>query len=74
MLRVIGFACALALGAAAVHAEEDRADYSRAQAKLTEQLNTVISEGVELEKKPAPPAKPEEPAGEPAPGERHASR
>lgn len=56
MFRVAGFACLLALGASAVHAEEDRSAYARAQAKLTEQLNAVIEKGLEIDA-PAPPAK-----------------
>jgi hypothetical protein len=56
MFRVIGLVSLLALGASAVHAEEDRSAYSRAQAKLTEQLNAVIAKGIEFET-PAPPAK-----------------
>lgn len=56
MFRVIGFISLLALGAGAVHAEEDRSAYSSAQAKLTEQLNAVIAKGIVLDVY-APPAK-----------------
>ncbi|HEU4429571.1 MAG TPA: hypothetical protein VFT98_12500 [Myxococcota bacterium] len=63
MSRAIGiaFAFVLALGADATRADEDRSAYDRAQSRLTEQLNTVIAEGVELGKS-APPAKPDDAA------------
>jgi hypothetical protein len=56
MFRVIGFISLLALCAGTVHAEEDRSAYSSAQAKLTEQLNAVITKGIELNVY-SPPAK-----------------
>ena len=59
MLRVLGFVFALAAFAGAAGAEEDRSAYAEASARLTEQLNAVISERVELSP-PAPPAKREE--------------
>jgi hypothetical protein len=61
MSRAITIAFALALAAAAAGADEDRSAYDRAQSRLTEQLNAVIAEGVELGKTP-PAAKPAEPA------------
>ena len=63
MFRVLGFACLLALGASAVHAEEDRGDYARAQARLTEQLNALIAKSVHTDLT-APPAKADPFAGE----------
>jgi hypothetical protein len=60
MLRGWGFVFALAVFAGAASAEEDRAAYAEASARLTEQLNAVISERVELSP-PPPPAKRDEP-------------
>jgi hypothetical protein len=71
MSRVLGFAFALALATSAAHSEEDRSAYSKASARLTEQLNTVISERVELDAI-APPAKRDKSVDERAP--RRASR
>jgi len=59
MSRVLGFAFALALVASAAHADEDRSAYSKESARLTEQLNALISGRVELGAS-APPAKRDE--------------
>jgi len=71
MSRAIGIAFVLALTAGSARAEEAPSAYDRAQNRLTEQLNTVISKGVELGKS-APPAKPDDGAEKqpPAPGAR----
>jgi hypothetical protein len=61
MFRVIGAIVLLALCASASFADEDRAAYTREQAKLTEELNAVIARGVGP-KAEAPPAKPAEPS------------
>jgi len=66
MSRAIGIAFALALVAGAARAGEDSTAYDRAHNRLTEQLNHVISEGVELGKS-APPAKPDEAAEKQSP-------
>jgi len=59
MSRVLGFVFALAVAASAAHSEEDRSAYSKANARLTEQLNAVIEARVELGATP-PPAKRDE--------------
>lgn len=55
MSRVLGCLLLLAAFAGTARAEEERSAYEKANARLTEQLNAVISERVEL-KPPAPPA------------------
>lgn len=55
MSRVLGCLLLLAAFAGTANAEEDRAAYEKANARLTEQLNAVIAERA-LVKAPAPPA------------------
>jgi hypothetical protein len=57
MSRVLGIAFALVLVAGASRADEDRSAYARASARLTEQLNLVISERVQARVDAQPPAK-----------------
>jgi len=75
MSFAIRIACALAFFAGAAHADEDRSAYVRAQARLTEELNAVIAEGIELRTAP-PPAKADDSGDElpAASGSRRASR
>jgi hypothetical protein len=75
MLRIVTLAALLALSAGVAHADDaDRSAYTRAQAALTEQLNAVITKAVPKDA-PAPPAKVDAAADEPAlPASEHASR
>jgi hypothetical protein len=66
MSRGTAIAIALVMLAVAARAEDDRSDYAKAAERLTERLNTTISESVEL-KEPAPPAKRKEAPDEAAP-------
>jgi hypothetical protein len=73
MSRVLGFVFALAVAASAAHSEEDRSAYSKASARLTEQLNAVITGRVDLGTG-APPAKRDESQEERARSQRRAGR
>jgi hypothetical protein len=73
MSRVLGFVFALAMAASAAHSEEDRSAYTKANLRLTEQLNAVISARVELGTA-APPAKRDEPRAERASSQHQAAR
>ena len=73
MLRVLGFVFVLVAFAGTAAAEEDRSAYAEANARLTERLNAVISERVELSP-PAPPAKRDEAVDEATPPRRQALR
>lgn len=74
MSRAIGALLAIALLAAAGSAQEDRSAYLKAQARLTEQLNAVIADGVVLDPH-APPAKRDDGDEVPQkPADRRASR
>lgn len=75
MSRVLAFVFALAAFAGVTaHSEEDRSAYAQATARLTEQLNAKISEGIDLGTAP-PPAKRDESDDESAaPSPRQARR
>ena len=73
MTRVLGFVVALVVIAGAAHAEEDRSAYAKATALLTEKLNAVIAERVDLPPI-APPAKRDDEADVRAESPTHAKR